>query len=337
MGTRLLEERRARNLSQAAVSRAAGVRGSDLCGLERGRMSPVGATLNWVQDAWALSSFYRLEPEELFPEAANDRWDGLQKRREHVSSVDASSYMQAASASPDQLYERNELAEIVQCCVSSLNEREQMIVRHRFGIGDTEFLYLRELGERLGISGARAMQLEKKALQKLRRPRTVSPLRIFATNEDQDDLARRAKRARKEADARQHEIEKEYDEAHERQQLKNEQSRKINDLLIGLDDHDGTVYPIRLCPRCRDITDPRVGLAKHLVDIHGENQVPCPLCNRLVVFLLLHEHVKIAHGVSNVPLELVRTSMRSRPALVYNGAERFLRAEAAKYAADEEE
>ena len=51
----------------------------------------------------------------------------------------------------------------------ALNEREKLVLQMRFGLGDGQVYSLEKVGERLGVTRERARQLEKQALQKLRR------------------------------------------------------------------------------------------------------------------------------------------------------------------------
>ena len=48
-----------------------------------------------------------------------------------------------------------------------LNERDEMVLRARFGIGEPTAT-LKALGERMEISGPRVAQIERRALKKLR-------------------------------------------------------------------------------------------------------------------------------------------------------------------------
>ena len=66
----------------------------------------------------------------------------------------------------ERLLDASEI-EQVRALLSSLNERERMILRARYGLDGPE-QSLRELGERLGVSGERVRQIETRALGKLR-------------------------------------------------------------------------------------------------------------------------------------------------------------------------
>jgi RNA polymerase sigma factor (sigma-70 family) len=58
--------------------------------------------------------------------------------------------------------------------LSGLSERERSVLRWRFGL-EGETLSLREIAERLGVSGERVRQLESRALGKLRAAATGEP------------------------------------------------------------------------------------------------------------------------------------------------------------------
>ncbi len=52
----------------------------------------------------------------------------------------------------------------------ALTERERLVLQMRFGLGDGHIYPLEKVGERLGVTRERVRQLEKQALEKLRRP-----------------------------------------------------------------------------------------------------------------------------------------------------------------------
>jgi len=66
----------------------------------------------------------------------------------------------------EQLLDDSEI-EQVRALLGSLNDRERMILRARYGLGGPE-QSLRDLGEQIGVSGERVRQIEERALGKLR-------------------------------------------------------------------------------------------------------------------------------------------------------------------------
>ncbi len=66
----------------------------------------------------------------------------------------------------EQLLDHAEIEQI-RALLGSLNDRERMILRARYGLGGPE-QSLRDMGERLGLSAERVRQIEQRALGKLR-------------------------------------------------------------------------------------------------------------------------------------------------------------------------
>ena len=72
----------------------------------------------------------------------------------------------------EQPYEkvvREELTQTMETLMASLNERQQQILRLRFGMEDGVCYSLEQTGKKLGISKERARQVEKQAIEKLKK------------------------------------------------------------------------------------------------------------------------------------------------------------------------
>jgi len=66
----------------------------------------------------------------------------------------------------DQLLDNSEIEQI-RALLGSMNDRERMILRARYGLDGPE-QSLRDVGERIGVSAERVRQIEQRALGKLR-------------------------------------------------------------------------------------------------------------------------------------------------------------------------
>lgn len=75
--------------------------------------------------------------------------------------------------------EDDERKEAVQNILNTLTDREQLIIKNRFGIGINRAKTLDEIGKELGISRERVRQIEAAALKKLRNPRRAALLKEF--------------------------------------------------------------------------------------------------------------------------------------------------------------
>ncbi|HPA46661.1 MAG TPA: sigma-70 family RNA polymerase sigma factor, partial [bacterium] len=63
--------------------------------------------------------------------------------------------------------------------LKTLPEREEVILRLRYGIGGSKTFTLDEVAERFGVTRERVRQLEVRALRKMRHPRRAVAIKSF--------------------------------------------------------------------------------------------------------------------------------------------------------------
>jgi RNA polymerase primary sigma factor len=89
----------------------------------------------------------------------------------------------ATNGGPDDAATRKLLSEAVETVLEELNEREQEIVRLRFGLNGARSKTLEEVGREFGVTRERVRQIEAKTLSKLRQPKLSERLREFLESE----------------------------------------------------------------------------------------------------------------------------------------------------------
>jgi RNA polymerase primary sigma factor len=78
----------------------------------------------------------------------------------------------------DNILTRESLLKEIERALSTLPEREAIIIKHFFGVNDEE-LSLREIGDKLGLTRERVRQLKERALRKLRKTSRSKHLKTF--------------------------------------------------------------------------------------------------------------------------------------------------------------
>jgi RNA polymerase primary sigma factor len=71
------------------------------------------------------------------------------------------------SEAPDAEVLRESELERIQEFLDALDERQQLVIRRRFGLENTEKKTLKEIGEELGLTRERVRQIEKEAIRKM--------------------------------------------------------------------------------------------------------------------------------------------------------------------------
>jgi RNA polymerase primary sigma factor len=80
---------------------------------------------------------------------------------------------------PDEAASYLLLQEQIDEVLSTLNEREQRVLRLRFGLDDGRPRTLEEVGREFGVTRERIRQIEAKALRKLRNPQRSKKLKDY--------------------------------------------------------------------------------------------------------------------------------------------------------------
>ena len=88
-----------------------------------------------------------------------------------------------AAEGPIDAATRTLLNEAVKRALSELTEREQEVVKLRFGLDDGQVRTLEEVGRIFGVTRERIRQIEMKTLAKLRQPVVSHPLRDYVDGE----------------------------------------------------------------------------------------------------------------------------------------------------------
>jgi RNA polymerase primary sigma factor len=87
------------------------------------------------------------------------------------------------SVDPEKQYDENvKIPQTIAVCLKYLDNKEVRIIKYRYGIGGEEPMTLDEIGKKLRVSRERIRQIEKKALNKLRRFMTRDKYKMRMVN-----------------------------------------------------------------------------------------------------------------------------------------------------------
>ena len=84
--------------------------------------------------------------------------------------------------SPEEYTTHEMLKEEISDVLCTLTEREEQVLRLRFGLDDGSCKTLEEVGQMFGVTRERIRQIEAKALRKMRHPSRSKKLKDFLTD-----------------------------------------------------------------------------------------------------------------------------------------------------------
>lgn len=168
----LRERREALGLTGTALAEKIGVPFGTYCHLETMHDSPLTSAVGsfgkpreprWRDAAVKLAEFYRVTPEELFPEAVREMKRTIAEIRVNAEEV-AALVAPPPERNPFLLLSAGEEMAALDEALAELSAREKDVLRLRFEQGLTRV----EVGERFDLTHSRIAQIEQKALRKLR-------------------------------------------------------------------------------------------------------------------------------------------------------------------------
>jgi RNA polymerase sigma factor (sigma-70 family) len=155
--------------SQTDIGELLNLKRSPVCAATRGG----GQRGEYTRLARRIAAYFGFQPEELFPLSLYQLQ--LPRLVEHGYSSEELLPLLAARGlpaldSPQGHLEKRDKAEKVSRALQELTEREEKVIRMRFGLEDGVECELGVIGAELGISKERVRQIKAKALRKLRHP-----------------------------------------------------------------------------------------------------------------------------------------------------------------------
>lgn len=137
--------------------------------------SRLECTIKQAEDViWQTLAFDSLD--EMYENAVSKE-DNFDKQHERVYKL----FIEKIRASDDieDIIEKQEMREMVNEVLGTLNDREQKVIRDRFGFDDEKGKTLEEVGMDIGVTRERIRQIERNALRKLRQYSCIMELRSY--------------------------------------------------------------------------------------------------------------------------------------------------------------
>jgi RNA polymerase sigma factor (sigma-70 family) len=177
---RLMEERGIKTVSELC-------RNAQTCNATFGdvinlKKSPVDRKGEWIPSVLKVCEYLFVMPADLF---SQEQMTPLKTNKGTVDLgfEDISRMLDDPTQDPSLRLERQDIVGAVGTALEKLTEREQKVINLRFGIGGEEH-NLKEIADIFELSCTRVMQIEAKALRKLRHPTRSQPL-LLATDPEE--------------------------------------------------------------------------------------------------------------------------------------------------------
>ena len=87
--------------------------------------------------------------------------------------------MDPEAETPEELLTKQFMREDLEKVIDSLNERERLVIRWRFGLDDGRMKTLQEIGDLMGVSRERVRQIESYAFRKLKNKKRTKNLQQY--------------------------------------------------------------------------------------------------------------------------------------------------------------
>ena len=171
------ERREELDMSQVQLGKSCGVQSTDISALENMRLSPRLKNEEWRESALAIAAFFCVPVEDMFP-PMTEELAGAKSSFVTISSEEIeqrfAEYQRCLLGEPerpDDAYERAEnqhrLKTTINSTLSELTYREELVIRHRFGI-DKKPKTLYEVSNIVNTGKEHVRQIEARALNRLR-------------------------------------------------------------------------------------------------------------------------------------------------------------------------
>ena len=186
---RLMEERGIESVSE--LCRNAGTSNATFGDVINLKKAPVDRKGEWIPCVLKVCEYLFVMPADLF---SQEQMTPLKTNKGTVDLgfEDISRMLDDPTQDPSLGLERQDIVGAVGTALEKLTEREQKVINLRFGIGGEEH-NLKEIADIFELSCTRVMQIEAKALRKLRHPTRSQPL-LLAT--DPEEFEKREERIR---------------------------------------------------------------------------------------------------------------------------------------------